>query len=134
MKKSIVLIYNMPPRGAPRPRVFKDKAGKSRGYNEQWYTDYKRDIRMVTKIDEPLQGAIKMAVMFQFKKPKSWSKKKRASAFWHTQKPDTDNLLKTIKDALNKLAYWDDSQICDLDAVKVWGDCDKIVVELEEIQ
>jgi len=125
---SVVLIYNIPPKPAPRPRVTKHGT-----FNPKDYTEYKRLIRMQTKIAKPLEGAIKLSVVFQFKKPKSWSKKKRAAAYWHTQKPDTDNLLKGIKDALNKLAYWDDSQICDLDAVKVWGETDKIVVELSEI-
>ena len=71
----------MPPKPAPRPRVTKFGT-----FNPKDYTKYKRDIRSQTKIDEPLEGAIKMAVMFQFKKPKSWSKKKRASTYWHTQK------------------------------------------------
>jgi len=41
--------------------------------------------------------------------------------------------VRTIKDAMNKLVYHDDSQICDLTVVKIWGEENRIVVELEEI-
>jgi Holliday junction resolvase RusA-like endonuclease len=31
---------------------------------------------------------------------------------WHEKKPDLDNLLKALKDALTGLAWRDDSQVC----------------------
>lgn len=31
---------------------------------------------------------------------------------WHTRKPDSDNVLKAVKDSLNGLAWRDDSQVC----------------------
>ena len=43
----------------------------------------------------------------------------RAPVF-HTQRPDLDNLVKLVKDALNGLAWHDDSQIVSLSANKLW--------------
>ena len=126
----ITIIFDAKPKPAPRPRVTKFGT-----YNDPKYTAYKKALRLVAsaQIKEPLEGAVKMSIVFQFKKPKSWSKKKKAAAFWHTQKPDADNLQKAVKDALNGLAYKDDSQVCDMDVVKIWGDSDRVMVELEKI-
>jgi Holliday junction resolvase RusA-like endonuclease len=56
--------------------------------------------------------------------PKSWSKKKKA-VMWgkpHTSKPDIDNLVKAILDALNGVAFNDDSQIWEIQSSKIWTD------------
>ncbi len=124
----MIFIYDLRPIPAPRPRVTRWGT-----YNDPKYTEYKEAIKASTKVETPLQGAIKMSILFQFEKTKSWTKKKKRDAYWHTQRPDADNLAKGVKDAINGLCYKDDSQICDLDVVKVWGDTNKIVVELEEI-
>jgi len=125
---SKVFVYDIRPMPSPRPRVTRWGT-----YNDPKYTEYKDAIKALTKIDKPLEGAIKMSILFQFKKTKSWTKKRKREAYWHTQRPDTDNLTKGVQDALNEIAYKDDSQICDLDVVKIWGDVNKIIVELEEI-
>lgn len=58
--------------------------------------------------------------------PKSVSKKKREEMnrglLMHTKKPDCDNIAKSILDALNGLAYYDDSQICELSVYKMYSD------------
>lgn len=127
----MTLIFDIHPLPAPRPRVTRFGT-----YNNPKYTAYKKAIGLMAKreIGEQLTGGVKMEIVFQFKKPKSWNKKKKAAAYWHTQPPDTDNCIKGIKDALNGIAYKDDAQICDVAAVKIWGECDMIMVELEEIQ
>lgn len=50
-----------------------------------------------------------------------------------TKKPDADNIVKVICDALNKIAYKDDTQIVDLELKKVYGEQEKVIVEIEEI-
>ena len=61
----------------------------------------------------PLDGPLRMEVVFVFPRPKGmiW-KKKPMPREWHTPKPDRDNLMKSLQDALNKLVFQDDSQIC----------------------
>jgi Holliday junction resolvase RusA-like endonuclease len=130
LRRCETIICDLRPTPAPRPRITRWGA-----YNDPKYTAHKKQISEIAKrfFKEPMQGALRMGILFQFKKTKSWTKKKKREAYWHTQKPDADNLAKTVKDALNQIAYKDDSQICDLDVVKIWGDTNKIVIELEEI-
>ena len=53
-----------------------------------------------------------------FEPPKSISKKKRAEMLegkiWPAKKPDSDNIAKVVLDALNGIAYHDDTQIIKL--------------------
>ena len=49
------------------------------------------------------------------------------------KKPDTDNIVKVICDALNNIAYKDDTQIVELVVNKVYGEKEKVVVEIEEV-
>lgn len=48
-----------------------------------------------------------------------------------TKKPDCDNIAKIILDALNWLAYKDDSQVYELTVKKKYGEMAKVIVELE---
>lgn len=64
-------------------------------------------------------GPIAMEVSIWFPRPKNklW-KKKRMLPYWHTAKPDADNVLKAIKDALKLVLWLDDAQVCDIHVVK----------------
>lgn len=59
---------------------------------------------------------VKLQVTAYFPIPKSTSKKKAAQMLAKeilpAKKPDADNILKAVNDALNGLAYGDDSQVC----------------------
>lgn len=85
--------------------------------------------------DTPLEGPVKLTVMATFEPAKSWSKKKTAERLNrpHTQKPDLDNLVKAIKDGLNRVAYADDGQVAVCISQKVWGPSAKTVVIVEEM-
>lgn len=50
-----------------------------------------------------------------------------------TKKPDADNIVKIICDALNGIAYKDDTQVVDLEMKKIYGEMEKVIVEIEEI-
>lgn len=67
---------------------------------------------------KPLQ----VKLYFGMTVPKSFSKKKRADIendlLLHTVKPDLDNLTKSVLDALNGVAWYDDAQIVDLQVRK----------------
>ena len=51
-----------------------------------------------------------------------------------TKKPDADNIIKVICDALNGIAYKDDTQIVDLTMKKIYGEPERVIVEIEEIE
>ena len=69
-----------------------------------------------------LAGPVRMEIQLLFPIPKSYSKKQveliKAQGMVHTKKPDISNCLKSIEDALNGLAYDDDSQIVEIMAWK----------------
>ena len=50
-----------------------------------------------------------------------------------TKKPDADNIVKIICDALNGVAYKDDTQVVELEFKKLYGEHEKVIVEIAEI-
>ena len=81
----------------------------------------------------PIEGPVRLDIRAIFKVPESWSAKRKAAALWqpHVQKPDSDNLAKQIGDALNRIAWLDDSQIADSRVVKLWGTRDETIVYID---
>ena len=70
-----------------------------------------------------------------YKPSKSLSKKKQQDLLYRecTKRPDCDNIAKAILDALNGIAYKDDSQISSLSINKSYEKENKIEIALEEI-
>ncbi|MDD5533972.1 MAG: RusA family crossover junction endodeoxyribonuclease [Syntrophales bacterium] len=68
-------------------------------------------------INLPFSGA---HIVFVLPMPASWSKKKRAEYLGrpHQSKPDLDNMIKALADALHK----EDSGLWDIHATKIWGE------------
>ena len=68
---------------------------------------------------------LQVKITFCMDVPKSFSKKKRADIEYglllHTVKPDLDNLTKSVLDALNGIAWYDDAQIVDLQVKKEYS-------------
>lgn len=62
---------------------------------------------------------VRLTVDFLFSIPKSRSKKLNEGDF-HTQRPDLDNCLKSIKDGLNQVAWHDDCCVVEIHARKLW--------------
>lgn len=84
-----------------------------------------------------LEGAIMATITAFMPIPKSESKKKKAAMeaglIRPKKKPDIDNCVKSILDALNKIAYDDDGQIVELHAKKLYSDNPRAEIILEEI-
>ena len=83
---------------------------------------------------KPLEGQISMDVTFFMSIAKSTSRK-RANAMIgkpHSSKPDLDNLLKLLCDALNGIVFKDDSQIWNLTSEKQYHSYPRIEVSIEE--
>lgn len=89
----------------------------------------------------PLDGPLALTVTFLFPRPGRliW-KKREMPRCWHSSKPDTDNCVKAVKDALNSLIFRDDSQVCDERGCKLYAagneqPCVIIeIVPLEEVE
>lgn len=82
-------------------------------------------------------GYIEMNVKAFYSIAKSTSKKKHEQMLkgeiLPTKKPDCDNVLKIIADALNKIAYNDDAQIVRATVEKYYSDMPRVEVEINEI-
>ena len=116
-----------------RPRMTR----QGRTYTPAATVSFERTVAQYA-IDERapvLKGPVRLTVIATFEPAKSWSKKKRAAALWgpHVQKPDLDNCVKAILDGLNRVAFVDDSQVCEIVCRKMWGSEAQTVVEIEPI-
>lgn len=80
---------------------------------------------------------LKLIMTFEYAIPKSFSKKQRAEALVGVRrpakKPDLDNLVKTI-DALNTIAFHDDSQFVDVKANKWYSEHPRTRIIISEIK
>ena len=78
-----------------------------------------------------------MEIIFYFPVPKSTSKKNKElmlqGKIMHTKRPDIDNCIKSVTDALNNIAYKDDGQICAITAVKCYDGEPRTEVMIESI-
>lgn len=129
------------PMGKQRPRLSKFGA-----YTPQKTVNYETLIKYLFTQKypnfKPYEGELRAKITAIFEVPKSYSKKKREallpilgienSGAGYTHKPDCDNIAKIVLDALNGLAYKDDSQITALLVFKEYGEQAKVIVEVEE--
>lgn len=126
------------PVGKQRPRFSRTCTGV-RTYTPrktQEYEDLVRiSYRQVSK--EKLKGAISATIYGYFEPPRSISKKQREQMLKgdisYIKKIDSDNLAKSILDALNGVAYDDDAQVCLLIVQKLYAETARVEVVLEEI-
>jgi Holliday junction resolvase RusA-like endonuclease len=128
-------ICNITIEGAPIPlqrhRHRKNMNGEVKTYDPN--IDDKRMFQWmaISKFNpkKPLTLPIYIDVTFCFKRPKShYSTGKNSGMLkenvpdFHDKKPDLDNLIKFVKDSLNKIYWKDDSLIIGIRSVKIYGD------------
>lgn len=69
--------------------------------------------------------------------PKSKSKKARSKMLFGqvrpTKKPDMDNVIKVIADALNNVAYHDDSQVVECQCRKFYSELPRVEIIIQEL-
>ncbi len=67
--------------------------------------------------------------------PASWSKRKKAEAAGLPCpcKPDLDNVVKLILDAINGIVFADDKQVVSISASKAYSDTPRTTVQITEI-
>lgn len=85
----------------------------------------------------PDGSMLDMRVMAYYGVTNSASKKKKekmlAGIIRPTKKPDMDNCLKAIADALNDVAYKDDTQIVDCQVRKFYSEKPRVVIKISQI-
>lgn len=80
---------------------------------------------------EPFDGPVGVRCQFCFKTPKKNAEKEGE---WRVGRPDLDNLLKAVTDAMNGIVYNDDSQIVMTLATKKQTDCDSVFIEVKPLE
>lgn len=128
--KTIVVYGLAVPQGRPRAvrrgnyiGVYEDKASRN----------WKQDIKWQAinqGLKNPIDSPIYLQIHFFLPRPKSLPKR----IIYHTRKPDLDNLVKAVKDALRGLAYRDDSQIVRMEAWKGYGNPPRVEIAIMEEQ
>lgn len=123
------------PRGKGRPRFTKNGYAytpeSTRIYEEEIQLRYKEKYG-----DDKLDGNIAVEVFIN-KEPASYLGKKRYNELLGTYcniKPDADNVVKAVLDALNGLAYDDDKNVVELYAQKRYATESSVVVRLYEVE
>ena len=129
-------------RGKGRPR-FRSAGPFIQTYTDKETQNYENNIRnsFLMSSQEPITEtdiALGMKVNVYQTPPESTSKVKRnrmlVGDIRPTKKPDADNILKSILDGLNKVAYPDDRQIVEISISKNYSTKNKIEVQIYEIR
>lgn len=123
------------PKSQPRPRVSKNGGV----FNPKSADAYKACCQLAASqaMQSPLDGPVYLSVVAVFPRPQKRNGRKHQSdgRYRHTQKPDADNVLKAIKDALNGIAWQDDKQVCELRMLKwVAADSEQPHTEIQLFQ
>lgn len=108
----MILQFTVPgrPIGSARPRVTKNGT-----FIPKRTKMYMNDVRRSYSKAYYFDGPVFMEVYAYFPIPKSATKKERKLIeemdYLYTKRPDGDNIIKAVKDALNRNAYNDDAQV-----------------------
>ncbi|MCM3699222.1 RusA family crossover junction endodeoxyribonuclease [Paenibacillus macerans] len=122
-----------------RPK-FSTAGGFPKAYDPKKSRDYKDYVKLAAAEHAPttpLEGPLGMVLTVYRSTPKSFSKRKAALAeegkLTPTTKPDVDNYLKGVKDALKGVIWRDDSQVVEVYARKRYSARPRIEVKIKEL-
>lgn len=131
----IRLIIPGEPVAKGRPRV--TKWGVHTPEKTKNYETLVKEIFIIQNHGQPMTGELAIEMKAYFTIPKSVSKKKRAEmidgSIRPTKKPDIDNLVKSVTDALNTLAYQDDSQIVQATVGKYYSELPRVEIKIYKL-
>lgn len=126
-------IYGKP-QPKERPRVY-----KGHGITPTRTKNYEAKVAAEWRANhpKPLEGDIRVELVFYMPIPISWSKAKKERAereiIRPSVRPDIDNLVKIILDGLNGVAFMDDKQVVELAAAKYYSSEPRTEIEIETL-
>lgn len=133
--KDYIFKVNGQPKGKGKPRFTKNgyvyTPESTRIYEEEIKIRYKEKYK-----NEMLDGNIAVEVFIN-KKPASYlgiKKYNKLLGKYCNIKPDTDNVVKAVLDALNGVAYADDKNVVEIYAVKKYSTESSVVIRLYELE
>ena len=133
--KDYIFTVKGQPKGKGRPKFTKNghvyTPESTRIYEEEIKLRYKEKFK-----NEMLDGNIAVEVFIN-KKPDSYlgiRKYNKLLGKYCNIKPDTDNVVKAVLDALNGVAYADDKNVVEIYAVKKYASESSLVIRLYELE
>lgn len=138
--QQVEFSVNTIPVGKARPRVT-TAGGYARAYTPAATKAFEKEIAAAyqNKYKTPAftDGEyLCLDVLIKMPMPKSFTKKQRAAALsgelLPAKKPDVDNIVKAICDALNNTCYTDDNQIVQLSAKKIYAENPGLEIKIKE--
>lgn len=129
------LVFEVPGvRGKGRPRFTRQGIT----YTDKKTVEYERLIKneYLKHTHYISDKSIRMSIYVCFAPNKSDSKKnkliKLMNKLWPKKKPDIDNVVKIVLDALNKVAYQDDTQVNELHVMRHYDEQERLIICLSE--
>lgn len=124
------------PRGKGRPRFTKDghayTDSETRAYEKKIVAYYRKALG---NFRWPDNSFVSLEVTAHYPIPKSATKASTLAMeegrLLPSRKPDIDNVLKIILDALNGVAYKDDSRVVSVSASKIYSHTPKLIIEMK---
>jgi len=136
--KKIEFTVEGEPKGKERPRF----GNRGQVYTPDKTATYENQIKIAyyeqcgnAKFAEESQ--LELFVKAYYKIPKNTSKKKKtvmlSEQIRPTKKPDGDNILKVVADALNGVCYKDDKNLVSMSIEKFYSDMPRIEVVVQKV-
>lgn len=129
-------VIHSAPVGKSRPRVTSHGTytpKKTKDFEELVKQEYRAQCGRTYFYSEPVSVYVEAV----FPVPKRVNRKERegmmAGNIHPTKKPDVDNIVKIVCDALNGVAWFDDSQVVVLWVSKVYGETGNVRVVIREV-
>jgi Holliday junction resolvase RusA-like endonuclease len=129
------------PQGKARARTVRNKyTGKVHSFTPEKTANYEDLLRWNYKAAGGVYYAektLQVDIKAFYPIPKSFSKARRNDAIKGdvspTTKPDCDNIIKVVLDALNGVAYYDDKQVVSVSCNKYYAERGYTEIEIKEI-
>ncbi len=130
-----------PPKGKQRPRVCRIN-GQNVTYTPRQTTEYEKLVRVsynaVSKVKFQRNKPLEISILALFPIPRHASKKLKElmlnGEILPTKKPDVDNVIKIILDALNGVCYHDDRQVCRVYFEKMYAENPEVKILIKNIK
>jgi len=121
--------------------------GRARSFNGRHLTpaktkhtenDFRAQAILQHRPEKPHEVPVRLDVEFYMPIPASYTKKRKKAIAegleLPAKKPDLDNLVKLVKDALNEVYWNDDCQVVEVHAKKLYGEQPRTEVKISEVR
>lgn len=125
----IDIVFHGTPIGKARPRFGRSKSGNVVTFTPQKTRNYERDLRSLAQVammgKTVLEGPVKVTLTAYFSH--------KTKTGWHVSRPDLDNIIKAVLDALNGIVFDDDAAVCELVASKKYDNEERVEVQIVNV-